>query len=78
MAGGRSGGDGDSPFTLLRHPVHGCAAIVCFAYSMNFPGIEEDSLSGCCFASVNMRHDTYISGGFNRKLSTHFSLPLAE
>ena len=72
--GCRSGCDCDSSLLLLLHPVHCCGAIVRFAYFMSFSCIEQDTLCCGCFAGVNVRHDTNVSGHLKRYLSWHKNL----
>ena len=61
-AGGCSGGNGDTSFLLLHHPVHGCAAVVDLAQLVRLTRVEQDTLGGCGLAGVDVRHDTDVSG----------------
>ena len=70
-AGGGGGSDGDAALLLLRHPVHGGAAVMGFAEFMIDTGIEQDTLGRRRFAGVDVRHDTDISGFFQRDLPCH-------
>ena len=72
--GGSSRCDSDTTLLLLLHPVHCCGAIVRFAYFMSFSRIKQDALGCGCFAGVNVRHDTNVSGHLKRYLSWHKNL----
>ena len=61
IAGGSSGGNGDTSFLLLFHPVHGGSAFVNFADLMRFSGIIQDTLGRRRLAGVDVSHDTNIS-----------------
>ena len=53
--------NGDSTLLLLAHPVHGGGSIVNLADTMYLSSIIENTLSGCCFARIDMGHDSDIS-----------------
>ena len=53
--------DGDAPLLLLAHPVHGGGSVVNLADSMYLSSIIENTFCCCCFARVDMGHDSYIS-----------------
>ena len=69
--GGRSGGDGNPSLLLLRHPVHGGIAVVGFTDFMVYTRVKQNTLSGCRFTGVDVRHNTNISCFFKRYLSRH-------
>ena len=69
--GGRSGGDGNTSLLLLRHPVHGGIAVVGFTDFMVYTRVKQNTLSGCRFTGVDVRHNTNISCFFKRYLSRH-------
>ncbi len=56
-----SGGDRNSPFLLLLHPVHGSSALMNLPNLMSSSRVEKNSLCRCCFSCIDMRHDTDIS-----------------
>lgn len=60
-AGGGRRSDGDAPLLLLRHPVHGRAALVHLADLVGLAGIEKDALGGGGLAGVNVRHDSNVA-----------------
>ncbi len=55
---GGSRGDGDPPFLLLLHPVHGGRTVVHLANLVRESRIKQDTLRCGGLAGVNMRHDT--------------------
>ena len=61
-ASGSSGGNSDTSFLLLLHPVHGSAAIVSFAHLVRLTRVVQDTLSGRGLTGVDMSHDTDVSG----------------
>eukprot|EP00961_Rhodomonas_salina_P294880 3934942-Rhodomonas_salina.2 len=63
-AGGGRRSDGDAPLLLLRHPVHGRAALVHLADLVGLAGIEKDALGGGGLAGVNVRHDSNVAFQF--------------
>ena len=60
------GGNGDSAFTLLFHPVGGSGTVVYFADFMNHPGIEKNPLGESGLPCVDMRSDPDITGPLKR------------
>ena len=76
VAGGSSGGNGNTTFLFLFHPVHGSCAIMNFADLMVYTGIIQDTFRGCGFTSIDVCHDADVSCFFKRKFSAHdfFSL----
>ena len=67
----RSGGNCNTSFLLLRHPVHSGRALMSLTELMRFTRVEQDTL--CCgrFTGVNMRHDPDIANPFERIFSWH-------
>ena len=61
VAGGGSGGNGDTSLLLLLHPVHRCGTVMRFTQLMRLAGIKEDALGCGCLTGVNVRHDSDIS-----------------
>jgi hypothetical protein len=53
--------DGDAPFLLLGHPIHGRRAVMHLAYAMGPPGIKQYTLGGGRLSGVNVGHDPNIS-----------------
>ena len=76
VAGGSSGGNGNTTFLFLFHPVHGSSAIVNFTDLMVYTGIIQDTFRGCGLTCIDVRHDADVSCFFKRKFSAHdfFSL----
>ena len=68
---GRSGGDCDTSLLLLSHPVHRSSTIVSFTDLVVYTSIEQDTLGGGCLTCVDVRHDTNITGHFERYVSFH-------
>ena len=60
VAGGCSGGNGDSALLLLGHPVHRCTAVMGLAHAMGLTGIKQDTLGRRGLTCVDMGHDTDI------------------
>ena len=61
VGGSCSGGDGDTAFLFLRHPVHGCATVVHFTNFVSFTGVEEDTFGSGGFTGIDVRHDTDVT-----------------
>ena len=60
---GRSGRrDRNAAFLFLRHPVHRSGAVMNFADAVGFAGIKQDTFGGGGFTSIDMRHNTDITG----------------
>ena len=76
VAGGCSGGNGNTAFLFLNHPVHGSSAIMNFANLVVYTGIKQDTFRGCCLTCIDVSHDADVSCFFKRKFSAHdfFSL----
>ena len=69
VAGGCSGGDGDTTLLLLHHPVHGSGAFVHLADLMGDAGVVQNALGGGGLAGIDVRHDADISGHLKRNFS---------
>jgi hypothetical protein len=63
-AGRCSGGDGDTPFLFLNHPVHDSSPIMNFTYFVRYTGIVEDSFGSRGFPRIYVRHDANIACTF--------------
>ena len=63
--GGRRGGNRDTAFLFLFHPVHGRRAIVHFADFVRAPGVIEDALGRGRFAGVDVRGNADIAIALN-------------
>jgi hypothetical protein len=72
--GYRSRGDGDSPFTLLLHPVHNGVPVIDLSHPMDETAVEENSLGRRRLSSIDMRHYTDISYFFERIRFIHTKL----
>ena len=60
--GGRcSGGNGDTAFLLLDHPVHGCATFMHFSDLVGFTRIEKDAFRSRGLTGIDVSHDTDIT-----------------
>ena len=64
VAGSRSGGDGDTTLLFLRHPVHGSRAFMGLTDFIVDAGIEQNTFRSRRLTSIDMGHDTDISGIF--------------
>ena len=62
ICGGCGGGDGNTSFLLLNHPVHGGAAIVSFTDFVVNTGIVKYAFGCGSLSCVDVSHDTDISG----------------
>ena len=71
----RGGGDGNTSFLFLLHPVHRRGAVMDLAELMGLSGIEKDPFRCRCFSRINMSHDTDITRIFKRVFSTHIFAP---
>ena len=65
----RSGCDSDTSFLLLLHPVHCCCTFVCIADFIVTACIEQNTFCQSCLTRVNVRHNTNVSGSFQRVFS---------
>ena len=74
VAGGGSGGDGDTTLLFLSHPVHRGGTVVGLADLVVDAGVVQNTLGSRGLASVDMGHDADISGVFQRDFSCHNSL----
>ncbi|OAV64733.1 hypothetical protein Barb6_03128 [Bacteroidales bacterium Barb6] len=63
------GSNRNTPFLLLRHPVHRGCTIVHLADFMSQTGIKKDTFGRSCFTRINMRHYTNVSGIFQLLVS---------
>ena len=61
-AGSGSRGNGDAPFLLLDHPVHGGRSFVHLTDFIVDPRIVEDPLRRRGLSRVDMGHNTDIAG----------------
>src|SRR5690606_16954642 len=69
---GRSrGGDGDTAFLLLSHPVHGRGAIVRLAHLVALAGVVKDTLGRRRLAGINVSHDAEIAVVFELIFAGH-------
>src|SRR5262249_13633441 len=58
--GGRGGSDRDATLLLLRHPVHRRGSLMHLADLVDLLGVEQDPLSGCGFARIDVGNDADI------------------
>ena len=77
-AGRRGRCDRDAALLLLLHPVHRCGALVRFTDLMRFTRIEQDSLRGCRFSRVDMRHNSDVTVLLERTFPRHRTSPLVS
>ena len=75
VAGGRSGGDGDTTLLLLLHPVHGRGTVMGIADLIVYAGVIQDTLGRSGFTGIDVSHDADISRSFKRILSRHICSP---
>ena len=59
-----SGSDSDTTFLLLNHPVHCSCAIMYFTDFVYATGVVQNTFGSGCFTSIDVCHDTNISGFF--------------
>ena len=71
VGGGSRGGDSDTPFFFLGHPVHGSIAIVHSTGTVNAPGGEEDLFRYSSFTCIYMGYKADITNAFNGKRRFH-------
>ena len=64
MAGGCSGGDGNTALLLLLHPVHGCSTLMGLTYLVVYTGVIKNALCRRSLAGIDVSHDSDISGFF--------------
>ena len=69
--GGCSGGDRDSAFLLLLHPVHGGGAVMDLAHLVGLSGVVEDPLGRGGFPGVDVRHDSEVAVSLQWKCTRH-------
>ncbi len=75
--GGRGGGNGDSAFLLLHHPVHGGRAIVHLAQLVGDAGIKQDALGHRGLAGIDVGHDAEVAVALDGGFTGHDSISLA-
>ena len=59
-----SGSDCNTSFLFLFHPVHCCITFVCVTDFVITACVEQNTFCQSCFTSVDVRHDTNVSGSF--------------
>ena len=59
-AGDGRGGDGDSPFPLLGHPIHDRGSVIHFPDLVRVSRMEKQTLGKSRLSRIDMRHDTDI------------------
>ena len=64
VAGGSSGGNGNTSFLLLHHPVHRRAAIMSLTDLVVDTGVVQNTLSGGSLTSIDVRHYADIASHF--------------
>ena len=75
VAGGCSGSNGNTTFLLLNHPVHGRAAVMSLTNFMVNTGVVQDTLGGGSFTSIDVSHNTDVTGEFKGYVSWHICPP---
>ena len=66
-----SGSNCDTALLLLCHPVHCSGTLVGFTNLMVDTGVEQNTLSCRSLTSIDVRHDTNVSGFFQGTISSH-------
>ena len=61
VAGGNSRCNRDTPFLLVRHPVHNGFTVMDFPNLMGSPGIIQDSLGDGGFTRIDVCDDTDVA-----------------
>ena len=69
VGGNGSGGNGDTAFAFLLHPVGGSGTVVHFADLVDHACVEEDALGQGGFAGVNVSGDTDVAVPLKRSLA---------
>jgi hypothetical protein len=59
--GGGSGGNGNSPFLFLFHPIHGCGTFIHLPDPVGDAGIVENPFSRRRLARIDVGHDSDVS-----------------
>ena len=59
-----SGSDCNTSFLFLFHPVHCSITFVCVTDFVITACVEQNTFCQSCFTSVDVRHDTNVSGSF--------------
>ena len=57
----RCGGDSNTTFLLLLHPVHGGCAVMNFTDFMVYTGVEQNTFGSSGFTGVDVRTDTDVT-----------------
>jgi hypothetical protein len=65
VASRNSGGNGNSPFLFIRHPVHNRFAVMNFTDFVRTAGIIQYPLCNGCLSGIDMGDNTDISYIFN-------------
>ena len=52
----------NTTFLLLFHPVHSCSTIVNFTNFVSQTSVKQDTFRSSCFTSIDVRHDTDVTG----------------
>jgi hypothetical protein len=71
VRGNSSGGNGNTAFAFLFHPVGYGSTFVHFANFVNFSGVVQNPLGGSGFTGVNVRGNPDIADSFKWGLSGH-------
>src|SRR5450759_1658890 len=69
--GRRRGGDGNSPFLLLNHPVHGGRALMDLTDLIRDTGVVQNALGRSGLAGIDVCHDADIPRAFEWDLPSH-------
>ena len=62
VTGCSSGSDGDTTLLLLLHPVHGSSSLVGIADLIVYASVIQNTLGQCGLTSIDVSHDSDISG----------------
>ena len=76
VAGGGRGGNGNTAFLFLLHPVHGGSAIVSLTDLVVDTGVEQDALGSSGLTSIDVSHDADIANLIQvlKHFKCHFEL----
>ena len=72
-AGHRSGGNGNTAFFFLLHPVGRRGAVMNFANPVTLTRVKQNALSSCGFTCVNMRTNADVAITIYGCLACHVS-----
>jgi hypothetical protein len=67
----RSSRDADSTLLFLLHPIHDRSAVMNFTHRPRYTRVKKNTLSGCGFPRIDMRHNPDVPGMIYGYLPNH-------